>query len=272
MENKIYSSSDEEFIELIKTSTCIKEVLFKLGYTTNGNSWGYSRVKDRMNILHLTSRDFKGRQPFLDTNEDRKIDKEKLFSINSKHNRNVVRKTIIRENLLEYKCKICGISEWNGKKLSLELDHINGVNNDNRLENLRFLCPNCHSQTSTYGSKNKDISIISYNIDEELKEKVKQSYERLRNIKKVVKDLDIKPKIVKEIINELGLNRPNLKFVIRYDKNYNEIARYGSIAEACNAIMNNNELKTKRMHTCRTSFLRNKDKFWLNSYWKLLDA
>ena len=154
----------------------------------------------------------------------------------------------------------------------MELDHINGVNNDNRLENLRFLCPNCHSQTSTYGSKNKDVSIISYNIDEELKEKVRKSYERLRNIKKVVKDLDIKPKIIKEIINELGLNKPNLKFVIRYDKDYNEIARYGSIAEACNSIMNNNELKTKRMHTCRASFLRNKDKFWLNSYWKLLDA
>jgi 5-methylcytosine-specific restriction endonuclease McrA len=49
-----------------------------------------------------------------------------------------------------YRCAICGIDKWCGKKLVLHLDHINGINNDNRLTNLRFLCPNCHSQTPTY--------------------------------------------------------------------------------------------------------------------------
>ena len=48
----------------------------------------------------------------------------------------------------------CGISEWLGNPLALQLDHINGVNNDHRLTNLRFLCPNCHSQTDTYAGKN----------------------------------------------------------------------------------------------------------------------
>ena len=66
-----------------------------------------------------------------------------------------VRKTIIREKLIPYECSKCGINEWNGKMLSLHLDHINGVNNDHRLENLRFLCPNCHSQTETYTGRNK---------------------------------------------------------------------------------------------------------------------
>jgi len=66
-----------------------------------------------------------------------------------------VRKTIIREELIPYECSKCGINEWNGKMLSLHLDHINGVNNDHRLENLRFLCPNCHSQTDTYTGRNK---------------------------------------------------------------------------------------------------------------------
>jgi len=47
-------------------------------------------------------------------------------------------------------CAICGITDWLGQSLSLHLDHINGINNDNRLENLRLLCPNCHSQTDTY--------------------------------------------------------------------------------------------------------------------------
>jgi len=66
-----------------------------------------------------------------------------------------VRKEILRNNFLPYNCSECGIEEWNGKKLSLHLDHINGKNGDHRLDNLRFLCPNCHSQSSTYAGRNK---------------------------------------------------------------------------------------------------------------------
>jgi predicted RNA-binding Zn-ribbon protein involved in translation (DUF1610 family) len=54
-----------------------------------------------------------------------------------------------------YKCEECGISEWNGKPIILDLDHINGNSNDNGLENVRLLCPNCHSQTDTYKVKNR---------------------------------------------------------------------------------------------------------------------
>jgi hypothetical protein len=52
-----------------------------------------------------------------------------------------------------YACAWCGISEWRAQALVLHLDHINGINNDNRLINLRLLCPNCHSQTATYGRR-----------------------------------------------------------------------------------------------------------------------
>lgn len=81
------------------------------------------------------------------------------FNENSKTTRRVIKKYIIKYNLIEYKCACCGIIDsWANKPLTLQIDHINGVYNDNRLENLRFLCPNCHSQTNTFAGKNSSKS------------------------------------------------------------------------------------------------------------------
>ena len=63
---------------------------------------------------------------------------------------------LINEGKLEYICAICGNNGfWNNQPLTLTLDHINGKHLDHRIENLRFLCPNCHSQTETFSGKNK---------------------------------------------------------------------------------------------------------------------
>ncbi len=78
-----------------------------------------------------------------------------VFVENSSYARHNLKRRIIEEKLLEYKCVCCGnIGEHNSQPLTLQLDHINGVNNDHRLENLRFLCPNCHTQQDTYAAKN----------------------------------------------------------------------------------------------------------------------
>lgn len=68
--------------------------------------------------------------------------------------RRKLRKALIAEGV-EYRCSECGIDEWRGYPITLALDHINGDSRDNFRENLRFLCPNCHSQTETYGGRNK---------------------------------------------------------------------------------------------------------------------
>ena len=81
--------------------------------------------------------------------------KKRITRLEDYATRACVRRVIIKDNLILYECSECGISEWNDKKLALHLDHINGKNGDHRLENLRFLCPNCHSQTDTYTGKNK---------------------------------------------------------------------------------------------------------------------
>lgn len=81
---------------------------------------------------------------------------EEVLTENSTYARHHVKRRIIEEKLIPYICACCnndGIH--NGIPLVLQLDHINGINDDNRLENLRLLCPNCHSQQNTYAAKNR---------------------------------------------------------------------------------------------------------------------
>ncbi len=68
--------------------------------------------------------------------------------------RKTIKLRLVQAGLRNNACEMCGLSEWCGKPLAIQLDHINGVCDDNRLENLRMLCPNCHSQTNTYGGRN----------------------------------------------------------------------------------------------------------------------
>lgn len=68
--------------------------------------------------------------------------------------RSHVKRRLLHAGLLENKCSICGIADWLGQELHMHIDHINGVGDDHRLENLRMLCPNCHSQTATYSGRN----------------------------------------------------------------------------------------------------------------------
>jgi hypothetical protein len=90
----------------------------------------------------------------------RRLSNDEAFVANSSVCTGQLRRMILREGLLEYHCAICGISKWLGQPLTLQLDHVNGIGNDARLENLRFLCPNCHSQTDTWGAKKGRPSVV----------------------------------------------------------------------------------------------------------------
>lgn len=151
----------EKLLNLLKKCNSVKEILEGMNYCYHVHS--YKRLKNNMNDNGLGKEyeDFKEkskkrkRKEFaLYVKNKKKIGKECLVE-NSRTSRQVVKRVVLQHDLLEYKCFNCNVkNKWNGKELVLQLDHINGINNDNRIENLRFLCPNCHSQTETYSGKN----------------------------------------------------------------------------------------------------------------------
>jgi 5-methylcytosine-specific restriction endonuclease McrA len=69
--------------------------------------------------------------------------------------RNTIKRRLLDAGILKNVCDECGISEWRGKRLAIQIDHVNGIRDDHRLENLRMLCPNCHSQTETFAARNR---------------------------------------------------------------------------------------------------------------------
>ena len=139
----------EELEEVVKVSYTYSDVLRKLGCKlTNGGN--FRTLKNKIIQWGI------GTSHFKQTNKgNKKLTAEDLLIENCTHNRRSLKRYIIQHNLIPYKCAICGnTGEWNNKPLTLTLDHINGINDDNRLENLQFVCPNCDSQQDTYGSKN----------------------------------------------------------------------------------------------------------------------
>jgi Zn finger protein HypA/HybF involved in hydrogenase expression len=145
--NKASTISTDELKNIIKESKSYNEVLRKLGYKRSGRTQTILRervLKENIDISH-----------FRNWNNINQQNLEDILVKNSTYNNQLLKERLIEGNLLEYKCDKCGnIGVWNNEILVLQLDHKNGINNDNRLENLRFLCPNCHSQTKTFSGKN----------------------------------------------------------------------------------------------------------------------
>ena len=79
---------------------------------------------------------------------------EDLLVTGRRTHRGHLKRRLIRAGIKENRCERCGLTEWMGEPLSMALHHINGDGTDNRLENLLFLCGNCHSQTANYGGRN----------------------------------------------------------------------------------------------------------------------
>lgn len=133
--------TQEEWIEIVNQSKSFSEVAKKLKMKR-------STVTQKIRNLEIDISHFMGC-----AHRPTPIDQ---LLINGTVKRNgTIKKRILDHQLIKYKCKICELEPWwHNKELVFELDHINGNPCDNRLENLRFLCPNCHSQTNNNKGKN----------------------------------------------------------------------------------------------------------------------
>lgn len=148
----IWTLSKEEIQDKVNQCNSISDMLEAFGYQRSNGSMSkvMRKVIDTYNI------DTSHFKPFKRTNQKPIYSLEELLVPNSKYE-NIARlkKRILKAGLLKYECECCGNKgEWNGKPLVLQLDHKDGNHNNHSIENLRFLCPNCHSQTNTYSGKN----------------------------------------------------------------------------------------------------------------------
>lgn len=149
-----YEWNLEQIKEAVKESINFTEVLEKIGVPRQGNN-----TKTLKNILISNDIDyshFTGRARSYETNY---IQASEYLDNTKKIKSSKLKEKLLKENLIENKCAICGISMWQDKHITLQLHHIDGNNENNSLENLQLLCPNCHSQTDNYcGTANSNVT------------------------------------------------------------------------------------------------------------------
>jgi hypothetical protein len=149
--------SKEQLINAVQTSRSHSQVLRKLGLAALGGN--YAQLKKYLKECNLDTSHFRkqGWSKGLKIKPYYHKTISELLVENSETNTVSVKRRLLKEGIFEYKCYKCSNISWNDQPIPLELEHINGIRTDNRLENLTLLCPNCHAQTSTYRGKNIKI-------------------------------------------------------------------------------------------------------------------
>jgi HNH endonuclease len=148
------SASRERLIRAIEESSSVKECLEYLGLRPAGGN--YRQFYRWCEYHNLTPPKGDCSIGLRRASRLKQIPLDKIMVRHSTYSRTNLKSRLLDVGLLEHHCYECGQrSEWNGKPLTLQLDHINGTADDNRLVNLRLLCPNCHSQTSNFAGKKR---------------------------------------------------------------------------------------------------------------------
>lgn len=153
------SFTEKELRDAVENSYCYSDVLRCLGMCTKGRNRDTIKKyisKWKISTCHFLSfKELIAKRKEEDPSYLHKNTIESILVVGSKIGSSKLKKRLYQEKYKEPICELCGQDEnWLGKKISLILDHINGINNDNRIENLRIVCPNCNATLDTHCGKN----------------------------------------------------------------------------------------------------------------------
>lgn len=152
---RVWQISDEEFSLLVQTSLTINEIMRKLGFANGKGGHSGKGLHLRIIELGLDLSHLESSQARRLTRDQFYLPEEWVLIANSPYRSNLARKIFRKFKGVTYQCSICEQPPiWRGKELVLVFDHIDGDNRNHLPSNLRWLCPNCNSQTDTFCGKN----------------------------------------------------------------------------------------------------------------------
>ncbi len=160
------SWTDNQLVEAVRQSTSYRGVLIKLGLVPAGGN--YEQLKQTISRLNLPMDHFTGKgwnvgPRYRQIMQATPI--EQLLVANGSMQSFSLKKRLFGAGLKTAECELCGWAQRSvDGRIPVELDHINGDRHDNRIENLRVLCPNCHSLQLTHRGKNKKVRFVSAGV------------------------------------------------------------------------------------------------------------
>jgi len=202
----IKANWEKENVEkIINESKSQKEVLEKMGLRSAGSN--FSTLKKYIELYELDTSHFKRcYEDMVLFNGENKISLCDVLIENSTYDRRSLKDRLYNEGLKERKCELCGQGEeWTGKHMSLILDHINGIHNDNRIGNLRIVCPNCNATLDTHCGKNLKFEKRQKKFEQKEKNKINSFISR-RRVERPSFD------ILRKEIDEIGLEGTGRKY------------------------------------------------------------